>query len=442
MEKFFKLKEHGTNVKTEVIAGVTTFFAMAYIIFVNPTYLAAEGTGMDFTAVMVATCLSAAIGTLLTAFIANVPFAQAPGMGLNAFFTYTLCFKMGYTWQQGLTIVLISGILFLVVTVSPLRSKIIAAIPTCLKDAISVGIGLFIAFIGLLNAGIVQCVGVEGGSGYTDMGGITKGTALLALIGLLITGVLIAHKVKAAIFIGIIATTIIGIPMGITTMPESMTMSNIGNIGLTAFHLDFGGVMSLGFLPLVTAVISFFIVDCFDTVGTLLGTAGNAGMLDKDGNLPGGDRALIADAVATCVGACLGTSTVTTFVESSTGIQEGGRTGLASVVTGLLFLLCVLLAPIAGIVPSAATAPALIIVGVYMMMGAAKINWGDFETALPCFLTISMMPFAYSISDGIGFGFISYAVIKICRGKAKEVPVLVYILSVIFIAMYILDAQI
>lgn len=253
---------------------------------------------------------------------------------------------------------------------------------------------------------------------------------------------MIAHKVKAAIFIGIIITTVIGIPMGITTMPESVTMSNIGNIGLTAFQLDFGGIMSFGPLPLITAVISFFIVDCFDTVGTLLGTAGNAGMLDKDGNLPGGDRALIADAVATCVGACLGTSTVTTFVESSTGIQEGGRTGLASVVTGLLFLVCVLLAPIAGIVPSAATAPALIIVGVYMMMGASKINWGDFETALPCFLTISMMPFAYSISDGIGFGFISYAVIKICRGKAKEVPVLVYILSVIFIAMYVLDAQI
>ncbi|MCI8275751.1 MAG: NCS2 family permease [Lachnospiraceae bacterium] len=440
MEKLFKLREHGTNVKTEVIAGVTTFFAMAYIIFVNPTYL--SQAGMDFTAVMVATCLSAAVGTLLTAFIANVPFAQAPGMGLNAFFTYTVCFGMGYTWQQGLTIVLISGILFLVITVSPLRSKIIAAIPACLKDAISVGIGLFIAFIGLLNAGIVQCVGVEGGSGYTDMGAITKGSALLALIGLLITGILIAHKVKAAIFIGIIITTVIGIPMGITTMPESVTMSNIGNIGLTAFQLDFGGIMSFGPLPLITAVISFFIVDCFDTVGTLLGTAGNAGMLDKDGNLPGGDRALIADAVATCVGACLGTSTVTTFVESSTGIQEGGRTGLASVVTGLLFLVCVLLAPIAGIVPSAATAPALIIVGVYMMMGASKINWGDFETALPCFLTISMMPFAYSISDGIGFGFISYAVIKICRGKAKEVPVLVYILSVIFIAMYVLDAQI
>ena len=435
MEKFFKLKEHNTNVKTEVIAGVTTFFAMAYIIFVNPNYL--SQTGMDFTAVMVATCLSAAIGTFLTAFLANVPFAQAPGMGLNAFFTYTLCFSMGYTWQQGLAIVLISGILFLVVTVTPLRGMIIASIPAPLKNAISVGIGLFICFIGMLNAGIVQCFGPENGS-YTDMGAITKGGALLALIGLLITGILIVYKVKAAIFIGIIITTIIGIPMGITTMPETITMSHIGNISMTAFQLDFGGVFSVGVLPLITAVMSFFIVDCFDTVGTLLGTAGNAGMLDKDGNLPGGDRALIADALATCVGACLGTSTVTTFVESSTGIQEGGRTGLSSVVTGLLFLLAILLAPVAGIVPSAATAPALIIVGVYMIMGVTKIDWTDFEVALPCFLTIVMMPFAYSISDGIGFGFISYTVIKVCRGKFKEVPFLIYILSAVFIAMYIL----
>ena len=435
MEKFFKLKENNTTVKTEVLAGITTFFAMAYIIFVNPTYL--EGAGMDFTAVMVATCLSAAVGTLLTAFIANVPFAQAPGMGLNAFFTYTIVLGKGYTWQQGLGIVLISGVLFLLITISPLRSKIIESIPTCLKNAISAGIGLFIAFIGLLNAGIVQCFGPEGGS-YTDMGNIISGTALLALIGLLVTGILIAHQVKAAIFIGILITTVIGIPMGITTIPDSFTMSGIGNLSLTAFKLDIPGTMSMGFLVLFTQVISFAIVDMFDTVGTLLGTAGNAGMLDKDGNLPGGDKALIADAVGTIFGALMGTSTVTTFVESSTGIQEGGRTGLASVVTGLLFLLAILLAPVAGIIPSAATAPALIIVGVYMIHNAVQVNWSDFEEALPCFLTIAMMPFAYSISDGIGFGFISYAVIKAARGKYKEVPVLIYLLSALFILMYAL----
>lgn len=435
MEKLFKLKENNTTVKTEVIAGVTTFFAMAYIIFVNPTYL--EGAGMDYTAVMVATCLSAAVGTLLTAFIANVPFAQAPGMGLNAFFTYTIVLGKGYTWQQGLGIVLISGVLFLLITLSPLRSKIIESIPACLKNAISAGIGLFIAFIGLLNAGIVQCFGPEGGS-YTDMGNIISGTALLALIGLLITGILIAHKVKAAIFIGILITTIIGIPMGITSIPDSFTMSDIGNLSLTAFKLDLPGTMSMGFLVLFTQVISFAIVDMFDTVGTLLGTAGNAGMLDKDGNLPGGDKALIADAVGTIFGALMGTSTVTTFVESSTGIQEGGRTGLASVVTGLLFLLAILLAPIAGIIPGAATAPALLIVGVYMIHNAVQVNWSDFEEALPCFLTIAMMPFAYSISDGIGFGFISYAVIKVARGKYKEVPVLIYLLSALFMLMYAL----
>lgn len=435
MEKLFRFSEHGTNARTEIIAGVTTFFAMAYIIFVNPNYLSA--TGMDPTAVMVATCLSSAVGCFLTAFIANVPFAQAPGMGLNTFFAFTICGSMGYSWQQALTIVLISGLLFLVITVSPLRSRIIASIPPFLKSAISAGIGLFICLVGMLGAGIVQCFGPDGGS-YTDMGNITHGAALLAIIGLLITAVLIAHQVKGAIFVGILITTIIGIPMGVTVLPDHFTLSGIGNISQTLFRFDFGGVVSMGIVPLLTAVISFAIVDMFDTVGTLIGTAGNAGMLDSEGNLPGGDKALIADAVATCVGACLGTSTVTTFVESSTGIQEGGRTGLTSLVTGVLFLAAVLLAPVAGIIPSAATAPALIIVGVYMLKGAVNIDWSDFEVALPCFLTIAMMPFAYSISDGIGFGFISYAVIKVCRGKAKEVPALIYVLSLLFILMYVL----
>lgn len=435
MEKFFKLKENNTNVKTEVLAGVTTFFAMAYIIFVNPIYL--SQSGMDATAVMVATCLSAAVGTFLTAFIANVPFAQAPGMGLNAFFTFTVVFQMGYTWQQGLAIVFISGVLFLLISLSPLRSKIIESIPVCLKNAISAGIGLFIAFIGLLNSGIVQCFGPEGGS-YTDMGAITGGSALLAIIGLLITGILIAYKIKGAIFIGIIVTTIIGIPMKVTMIPDSFTMNGLSSLSLTAFQLDIPGAFSLGIVPLLTAVISFAIVDMFDTVGTLPGTASNAGMPDEKGNLPGGDKALIADAIGTIFGSLMGTSTVTTFVESSTGIQEGGRTGLSALVTGVLFLLSILLAPVAGIIPGAATAPALIIVGVYMIHGAVNIDWNDFEVALPCFLTIAMMPFAYSISDGIGFGFISYAVIKVARGKAKEVPVLIYLLSALFIFMYML----
>ncbi len=431
-EKVFKLKEHNTTVRTEIIGGITTFFAMAYIIFVNPSYL--SQAGMDSNAVMVATCLGAAIGTLLTAFMANVPFAQAPGMGLNAFFTFTVCMGMGFTWQQALTIVLISGVLFLIIAVSPLRKMIINSIPACLKSAIGAGIGLFIALVGLLGSGIITA-----NNNLVDLGNITAGAPLLTIIGLIITGVLLAWKVKGAIFIGIIVTTLIGIPMGVTSIPETLTMSSI-NLAPTFFQLDFGGLFSHALLPVITAIITFMIVDMFDTVGTLIGTAESAGMLDEKGNLPKGDKALIADAIATCVGACLGTSTVTTFVESSTGISEGARTGLSSVVVAILFLLAILLAPIAGIIPSAATAPALIIVGVFMLKNAVKIDWSDFEVALPCFLTIAMMPFAYSISDGIGFGFISFTLIKMFRGKFKEIPVLMYILSALFIAMYILSA--
>ena len=441
MERFFKLKEHGTTVKTEIIAGLTTFFAMAYIIFVNPSYL--SQAGMDYTSVLVATCVSAAIGCFLTAFLANVPFAQAPGMGLNAFFTFSVCASMHYTWQQALTIVFISGILFLIIAVSPVRSKIISSIPAPLKAAISAGIGLFICFIGLLNADIVKLTGdtiVDGivvATDYSDLGAILTSGPALALIGVLITGVLMAWKVKGAMFIGIIATTLIGIPMGLTHAPSTLTENAI-TLAPTLFKFDFGGLFSHGVLPVVTAIVTFAMCDCFDTVGTLIGTASNAGMLDKDGNLPHGDKALIADACATVVGACLGTSTVTTFVESSTGISEGGRTGLTSVVVGILFLLSVVFAPIAGIIPTQATAPALIIVGMLMIGNVAKIDWSDIEVALPCFLTIIMMPFAYSISDGIGLGFISYCVLKIFRGKFKEVPVLMYVLSALFILMYAL----
>ena len=442
MDKFFKISERGSSVRAEIVGGVTTFFAMAYIIFVNPSLL--SQTGMNSNGVMLATCISAAIGCLLTALLANAPFAQAPGMGLNAFFTFTVCFNMGYTWQEALAIVLLSGILFLVVSVSPLRSKIISSIPGFLKSAISAGIGLFIAFIGLLNVKLVGFgAGVPALQFLVDdgTGNMVANTAgILTIIGLLITAILMAYKVKGAIVIGIIITTIIGFPMGETHLPDAITMSVFKDLGEVAFKLDIPGVMAKGILPLVTAVISFALVDCFDTVGTLIGTAKNAGMTDKNGNLPGGDRALIADAIATCCGACLGTSTVTTFVESSTGISEGARTGLSSIVVGVLFLLACLLAPVAGIIPSGATAPALIIVGVLMIKGATDVNWGDFEEACPAFLTIAMMPFAYSISDGIGFGFISYSIIKLARGKAKEVPVLVYIISVLFILKYILTS--
>lgn len=437
MEKLFKIHEKGSTVRTEVIGGLTTFFAMAYIIFVNPNYLSA--TGMDFHAVMMATTISSALGCFLTAFLANVPFAQAPGMGLNAFFTYTVCFTMGYTWQQGLAIVFISGFLFLILTLSPMRSKLIGAIPACLKSAISAGIGLFICLIGMFNVGLVTAFGDGSAGAYTAMGSLASKPVQLALIGLLITAVLLAYKIQGAIFLGIIITTAIGaLPYFGLTVYHADPFS-FAVLGQTFMALDFN-LMNLGFLSLATAVISFFLVDCFDTIGTLIGTATNAGLTDKEGNLPGGDRALIADAVATCAGACLGTSTVTTFVESSTGIAAGARTGLASLVTGALFLVATFLAPIAGMIPSAATTPALIIVGVFMLRSAASnsIHWDDFEEALPCFLAIAMMPFAYSISDGIGFGFISYALIKVFRGKGKDVQPLVYLVSLLFVLKYVL----
>ena len=437
VEKLFKLKEHNTTVKTEIIAGITTFFAMAYIIFVNPNFL--SQAGMDFNAVMMATCLAAALGTILTAFMANVPFAQAPGMGLNAFFTYSVCMGMGYTWQNALAIVMLSGLIFFAISVSPLRSKIIAAIPASLKSAISAGIGLFIALIGMFNVGIVRTTQ----AGLVELGSITGGTALVALIGLIITAVLMAYKVKGALFIGIIATTIVGIPFGVTTFPEKIAFYGFNTLAPVfgkVFTEGFSGLMSHGLLALITAIITFAICDCFDTVGTLIGTAKAAGMPDKDGNLPTGDKALIADSIATVCGAILGTSTVTTFVESSTGISEGGRTGLTSLVVGILFILAAFFfGPIAGIIPGAATAPALIIVGVLMLGNAADINWKDIETAIPCFLTIALMPFAYSISDGIGFGFISYTLIKVARGKFKEVPIFLYVISVLFILKYILS---
>ena len=435
LEKLFKLKAHNTTVKTEIIAGVTTFFAMAYIIFVNPGFL--SEAGMDFNAVMMATCLAAALGTILTAFLANVPFAQAPGMGLNAFFTYTVCFGMGYTWQNALAIVLLSGMIFFFISISPLRSKIIEAIPASLKSAISAGIGLFIALIGMLNVGLVTA-----NNNLLDLGNITAGPALVALIGLVITAVLMAYKVKGALFLGIIITTIVGIPFGVTTFPESITFSGFSTLAPVfgkVFTEGFNGLLGHGVLALLTAIITFAICDCFDTVGTLIGTAKAAKMLDENGNLPTGDKALIADAVATMAGAVLGTSTVTTFVESSTGISEGGRTGLTSLTVGILFVLAAFFfGPIAGIIPSAATAPALIIVGVLMLGNAADIDWKNIEVAVPCFLTIAIMPFAYAISDGIGFGFISYTLIKLARGKAKEVPVFLYVISALFIAQYVL----
>ena len=433
LENRFHITERDSTISREIIGGLVTFMSMAYIIFVNPSILGV--TGMNHTALTLATCISAAIGTLLTAFMANVPFAQAPGLGINALFTYTLCMKLGYTWQQCLGMTFISGLIFLFITLSPLRDKIIEAIPAQLKRAISVGIGLFIALIGLINAGIVTA-----NDNLLDLGNITAGAPLLALIGLIITAILLVYNVRGAILYGILAATIIGIPMGVTNTAISFNFSNL-TLAPTFFKLSFSGLMALGIFPLITSILTLSMCDCFDTVGTLTGCAAGCDMLDENGNMKDQDmsKALTADAIATCTGALLGTSTVTTFIESSTGVAAGARTGLASVVTGFLFLLACLLAPIAGIIPSAATAPALIIVGIFMMKNVIYINWMDMEIAIPAFLTIAMMPFAYSISDGIGFGLISYTLLKVIRGKYKEIPILMYILSVLFVIMYIVS---
>lgn len=431
LEKRFHIAERGSTIGREIIGGLVTFLAMAYILVVNPSILGA--TGMDYTALVVATALASGIGTLLTAFIANAPIGQSTGLGVNAFFAYTLCLKMGYSWQQCLAITFISGLVFLGIMLSPLRNKIIDTIPASLKRAISVGIGLFVTLIAFFNAGIIQTA-----NGILDLGIITSGPGLLAIIGLAITAVLMIFHVKGAILIGIIAATLIGIPMEVTN--TSITSLASINVAPVFFKLSFTGLLSAGIVPLLTSIFTLAIIDTFDSVGTLTATLAECNMIDENGQVMDKTmtKALVADAAATCTGALTGVSTITSFVESSAGIAAGARTGLASFVTGVLFLLSCFLAPIAGIVPSAATAAALIIVGVLMFKNVKYIDWTDLEIAIPSFITIVAMPFTYSISNGLGFGIISYVLIKIIRGKFKEINPLMYILAALFILMFIL----
>lgn len=432
LERTFHVKERGSTIGREIIGGLVTFLAMSYILVVNPSILGA--TGMDYTALVVATALASGIGTLLTAFIANAPIGQSTGLGVNAFFAYTLCLKMGYSWQQCLAITFISGLVFLGIMLSPLRNKIIDAIPASLKRAISVGIGLFVTIIAFFNAGIIQTA-----NGILDLGTITSGPGLLAIIGLVITAVLMIFNVKGAILIGIIAATLIGIPLGVTNTNVALSLSNI-SISPVFFKLSFTGLLSAGLVPLLTSIFTLAIIDTFDSIGTLTATLAECNMIDESGNIMDKTmtKALVADAAATCTGALTGVSTITSFVESSTGIAAGARTGLASAVTGILFLLSCFLAPIAGIVPSAATAAALIIVGVLMFKNVKYIDWTDLEVAIPAFLTIVTMPFTYSISNGLGFGIIAYVLIKLIRGKYKEVNPLMYVLAALFTLMFIL----
>lgn len=453
LEKFFKLQENGTNVKTEVLAGVTTFMTMAYILAVNPLILGV--TGMDMGAVFVATALSACLGTLIMAFCSNYPFVLAPGMGLNAFFAYTVVAQMGYTWQVALGAVFVEGILFVLLSLTNVREAIFNCIPPALKFGVSAGIGLFITFIGLQSAKLV----VDGPtlvSLYPFKAAIANGEffstgigAVLAILGVLFTAVLLAKKVPGAILWGILATWLAGICFEVTgiyvpnpqlgmfsVMPDFSKGISIPSLAPTFMQMDFSEILSFNF---VTIMLSFMFVDLFDTLGTLIGVASKANMLDKQGHLPNIRGALMADSVSTIGGAMLGTSTVTTFVESSAGVAVGGRTGLTGVVSAGLFALSLFLSPIFLAIPAFATAPALITVGFMMLSSMMNIDFGDFSEAIPAFLAIIAMPFTYSISEGISLGIISYVLIHLTSGnyRHKNIGSIIYILAVLFVLKYI-----
>ena len=454
LDKIFHLKENHTDVKTEVMAGITTFMTMAYILAVNPNILSASG--MDRGAVFTATALSSFIATCLMALLSNYPFVLAPGMGLNAYFTYTVVLGMGYTWQQALSAVFAEGIIFILLSLTNVREAIFNSIPMNLKHAVSVGIGLFIAFIGLQNAKIVVGNDSTLVSIFSFKSSVAEGTfssqgitVLLALIGVLVTAILLAKNVKGGILWGILITWILGILCQLThlyvpnadlgyysLLPDFSNGISVPSMMPTFMKMDFSIVFSLDF---VVIMFAFLFVDMFDTLGTLIGVASKADMLDKDGKLPRIKGALLSDAVGTTVGAMCGTSTVTTFVESASGVAEGGRTGLTSLVAAVLFGLSLLLSPIFLAIPSFATAPALIVVGYLMLTSVTKIDFNDMTEAIPCFIAIIAMPFMYSISEGISMGVISYVVINVITGKAKEkkISLLMYILAVLFILKYI-----
>ena len=457
LEKVFKLSENKTDAKTEILAGITTFMTMAYILAVNPSILSA--TGMDSGAVFTATALAAFIGTLLMAIFANYPFALAPGMGLNAYFAYTVVLGMGYSWEYALTAVFAEGIIFILLSATNVREAIFNAIPQNLKAAVSVGIGLFIAFIGLQNVKIVtggstllQLFSVDK---YNEVKGVSASfndvgiTVLLAIIGIIVTGILVVKNIKGNILWGILITWLLGIICQFTglyvpnadlgfysLLPNFSNGLSIPSLSPIFCKLDFSGIFSLNFIVILFA---FLFVDLFDTIGTLIGVSAKADMLDENGKLPRIKGALMADAVATTVGAVIGTSTTTTFVESASGVSEGGRTGLTSVTTAILFGLSLFLSPIFLAIPSFATAPALVIVGLYMLTNVTNIDFNDMSEAIPCYVCIIAMPFFYSISEGISMGVITYVALNLITGKAKEkkVSILMYVLAVLFVLKYV-----
>jgi len=429
LERFFRLDEHGTTVQREVIAGVTTFMTMAYIIVVNPQILAKAG--MNQAALTTATALAAMLATLIMALYARLPFGLAPGMGINAFFAYTIVLQMGFSWQIALTAVFFEGIIFLLLTLFNIREAIVNSIPINIKHAVSVGIGLFIAFIGFSNAEVI----VSNEATLVSMGELSNPVALLGLGGLILTGVLLALRVKGALLIGILITTVAGIPAGITQVPEGVKLlSAPPELEPIFFQFEFDRIFTLDML---VVLFTFLFVDMFDTVGTLVGVSDKAGMLDKEGRVPRAKQALMADSIGTTMGAILGTSTVTTYVESASGVAEGGKTGMTALTVAGMFALALFFAPVFTMIPSAATAPALILVGLFMMTPVLKINFNDFTEAIPAFLTIIIMPLSYSIAEGITFGMLSYVLLKLFTGRHKEVSIVMYVVAALFILKFV-----
>ena len=431
MEKLFQLRAHKTNVRTEIIAGLTTFLAMAYILAVNPLILG--DAGLNPGSVFTATALSAAVATLIMAVLANLPVALAPGMGLNAFFTYTVVIGMKYSPAMALTAVFLEGLLFILLSFFNVREAIVESIPINLKKAVAAGIGLFITLIGMKNAEII----IDNPATLVGLGNVTSGAALLGIIGLVITAVLYVLSIPGSILLGILITTVIGIPMGVTVPFGGWENWSIVSMPAapTFWNFDFSNIFSFQFF---TVFFSFLFVDIFDTVGTLVGVSNRAGLTDKNGNIPRVKQALLSDAIGTVFGAMVGTSTVTSFVESTSGVAAGGRTGLTALTTGIFFLIALVFSPLFLLIPSAATAPALIIVGFLMLSAAAEIDFTDPTEGIPAFLTIVMMPFAYSIAEGIVYGILSYVILKAVTGKFKQIPIVTWVLFIIFILRIIL----
>ena len=465
LDSFFGVTERGSNIKTEMLAGLTTFIAMAYILILNPLYLSDPYgipsfahfdpvmQGKIYNGVFIGTCLGAFLGTMLCAVYAKVPYAQAPGMGLNAFFAYTVCLSMGYTYAQALVVVFISGLLFIVISVVGIREAIVKAIPNSVKNAITPGIGLFITILGLKSGGVVvnndaTLVGLIDFASWKANGGDVSGMmpALLCLIGLAVIGILVAKNVTGAVVIGILVTTVIGIPMGVTQIGElsfDIVTPWKDFFEVSFLKLDFAGMFKVvdgnvgqTILTIVMLVISFSLVNMFDSIGTLLGAAKQAGLIDSEGNAVRMKQALMADAISTAAGALVGTSTVTTMVESASGIAAGGRTGLTSLTTACLFAVSVVLAPIVSLIPGAATAPVLVYVGVLMLSNVKDCDFSDMTNAIPAFCTIVFMPFTYSIANGVAFGLIFHCLLKALAGKFKEIKPLCLIVALIFLARY------